>query len=32
MDRQLDYGQVAAELPPGIEPGHDGLVINLPDP
>jgi phosphoribosyl 1,2-cyclic phosphate phosphodiesterase len=32
MDRQLDYRQLAARLPPGVEPGQDGLVIELPDP
>jgi phosphoribosyl 1,2-cyclic phosphate phosphodiesterase len=32
MDRQLDYRELAARLPPGVEPGRDGLVIELPDP
>ena len=32
MDQSLDYGELAAELPPGVEPGQDGLVIELPDP
>jgi phosphoribosyl 1,2-cyclic phosphate phosphodiesterase len=32
MDRQLDYRQLAARLPSGVEPGQDGLVIELPDP
>jgi len=32
MDRQLDYSELAAELPQGVEPGRDGLVIELPDP
>ncbi len=32
MDQSLDYRQVAAELPPGVEPGYDGLAIELPDP
>jgi len=32
MDRQLDYRELAARLPPGIEPGIDGLVFELPDP
>jgi phosphoribosyl 1,2-cyclic phosphate phosphodiesterase len=32
MDRQLDYREVAARLPPGIEPGQDGLIFELPDP
>jgi phosphoribosyl 1,2-cyclic phosphate phosphodiesterase len=32
MDRQLDYAELAARLPAGIEPGQDGLVIEVPDP
>jgi phosphoribosyl 1,2-cyclic phosphate phosphodiesterase len=32
MDRPLDYAQLAAQLPPGVEPGYDGLVVELPDP
>jgi phosphoribosyl 1,2-cyclic phosphate phosphodiesterase len=32
MDRQLDYRELAARLPPGVEPGRDGLIIELPDP
>ena len=32
MDRQLDYSELAAQLPPGIEPGQDGLVLEAPDP
>jgi len=32
MDRQLDYRQLAALLPGGVEPGQDGLVMNLADP
>lgn len=32
MDRQLDYARLAAQLPVGVEPAHDGLVIELPDP
>jgi phosphoribosyl 1,2-cyclic phosphate phosphodiesterase len=32
LDRQLDYRTLAARLPPGVEPGQDGLVIELPDP
>jgi len=32
MDQSLDYRELAAELPPGVEPGCDGLVIELPDP
>ncbi|MGH7034717.1 MAG: MBL fold metallo-hydrolase [Stellaceae bacterium] len=29
MDQSLDYATLAAELPPGIEPGYDGLAIEL---
>jgi len=32
MDRPLDYSHLAARLPPGVEPGRDGLVIEVPDP
>jgi phosphoribosyl 1,2-cyclic phosphate phosphodiesterase len=32
LDRPLDYRELAAKLPPGVEPGRDGLVIELPDP
>lgn len=32
MDRQLDYRELSAQLPPGVEPGRDGLVLELPDP
>jgi phosphoribosyl 1,2-cyclic phosphate phosphodiesterase len=32
MDQSLDYRELAAELPEGVEPGRDGLVIELPDP
>jgi phosphoribosyl 1,2-cyclic phosphate phosphodiesterase len=32
IDRPLDYTELAARLPPGVEPGRDGLVIELPDP
>jgi phosphoribosyl 1,2-cyclic phosphate phosphodiesterase len=30
MDQSLDYSTLAAELPDGVEPGQDGLVIELP--
>ncbi|OSZ70483.1 MBL fold metallo-hydrolase [Sphingomonas sp. IBVSS1] len=29
MDQTLDYATLLAELPPGVEPGYDGLVITL---
>lgn len=32
MDQTLDYRELSAELPTGVEPGQDGLVIELPDP
>jgi phosphoribosyl 1,2-cyclic phosphate phosphodiesterase len=32
MDQSLDYRELSAELPPGVEPGLDGLVIELPGP
>jgi phosphoribosyl 1,2-cyclic phosphate phosphodiesterase len=32
MDQSLDYRALAAELPDGVEPGQDGLVIELADP
>jgi phosphoribosyl 1,2-cyclic phosphate phosphodiesterase len=32
MDQSLDYRELAAELPTGVEPGYDGLTIELPDP
>jgi phosphoribosyl 1,2-cyclic phosphate phosphodiesterase len=31
MDQSLDYRQLSAELPEGVEPGQDGLVIELAD-
>jgi phosphoribosyl 1,2-cyclic phosphate phosphodiesterase len=27
---EIDYAQIAAELPPGIEPAYDGLKITTP--
>ena len=32
MDHTLDYRTLMAELPAGVEPGRDGLTIELPDP
>jgi phosphoribosyl 1,2-cyclic phosphate phosphodiesterase len=32
MDQSLDYAELAAELPAGVEPGQDRLVIELGDP
>ncbi len=29
MDGSLDYAEFSRELPPGVEPGRDGLVIDL---
>jgi phosphoribosyl 1,2-cyclic phosphate phosphodiesterase len=31
MDQSMDYREVSAELPTGVEPGQDGLVIEVPD-
>lgn len=31
MTAGLDYATLAARLPGGVEPAHDGLVIELPD-
>jgi len=32
MDQSLDYAELSAELPPGVEPGQDGLAIEVGDP
>lgn len=32
LDRPLDYAELAARLPAGVEPGYDGLVMELSDP
>ena len=32
MDHTLDYRELCALLPAGVEPGQDGLVIELTDP
>lgn len=29
MNHSLDYAELAARCPPGVEPGYDGLVIEL---
>jgi phosphoribosyl 1,2-cyclic phosphate phosphodiesterase len=29
MDQSMDFAELTAELPPGVEPGHDGLEIAL---
>lgn len=31
MDQSLDYRELSAELPAGVEPGQDGLVIEMQD-
>jgi phosphoribosyl 1,2-cyclic phosphate phosphodiesterase len=31
MNWDMDYATLAAQLPPGIEPGVDGLSMDLPD-
>jgi phosphoribosyl 1,2-cyclic phosphate phosphodiesterase len=30
MNHTLDYARLAADCPPGVEPGYDGLTIRLP--
>jgi phosphoribosyl 1,2-cyclic phosphate phosphodiesterase len=32
MDQSLDYSELSAELPAGVEPGYDGLMIEIADP
>ena len=32
MDQSLDYRELCAELPDGVEPGYDGLTIEVPEP
>lgn len=29
LDQSMDYAELVAELPPRIEPGYDGLVVDL---
>jgi len=29
MNHRLDYATLAAKLPPGVEPGYDGLVLDV---
>jgi phosphoribosyl 1,2-cyclic phosphate phosphodiesterase len=29
MDQSMDYAGLVAELPPGVEPGYDGMEIEL---
>jgi phosphoribosyl 1,2-cyclic phosphate phosphodiesterase len=29
MDQSMDYAQLLAELPEGVLPGYDGLVVRL---
>jgi phosphoribosyl 1,2-cyclic phosphate phosphodiesterase len=31
LNHQTDYDQLAARCPPGVEPGYDGLVIEIPE-
>ncbi len=30
MGVEMDYARLRAELPPGIEPGYDGMVLEVP--
>lgn len=32
MDQSLDYRELSAELPAGVEPGYDGLTLDVADP
>lgn len=32
MDQSLDYRELGSELPEGVEPGYDGLTIEVADP
>jgi phosphoribosyl 1,2-cyclic phosphate phosphodiesterase len=32
MDTSMDYRELSRELPPGVEPGQDGLVIEVAGP
>jgi phosphoribosyl 1,2-cyclic phosphate phosphodiesterase len=32
MDQSLDYRELSAELPYGVMPGRDGLVLEIHDP
>jgi phosphoribosyl 1,2-cyclic phosphate phosphodiesterase len=32
MGSRLDYQTLRRRLPPGVEPAHDGMVLELPDP
>jgi phosphoribosyl 1,2-cyclic phosphate phosphodiesterase len=32
MDQSLDYRELSAELPAGVEPGRDGMIVELSDP
>ncbi len=29
MDESLDYDELRRTLPPGVEPGYDGLTVEL---
>jgi phosphoribosyl 1,2-cyclic phosphate phosphodiesterase len=31
LNHQIDYDQLAARCPAGVEPGYDGLVIEIPE-
>jgi phosphoribosyl 1,2-cyclic phosphate phosphodiesterase len=31
MNHHLEYESLAKRLPPGVEPGYDGLVLDIPD-
>jgi phosphoribosyl 1,2-cyclic phosphate phosphodiesterase len=29
MDNSMDYGTLCGELPEGVEPGYDGMEVEL---
>lgn len=31
LNHTVDYDDIAARCPPGVEPGYDGLVVEIPD-
>ena len=32
MGPHMDHGWLQANLPPGVEPGHDGMILDVPGP
>ena len=31
MGQDMDWAWLVAHLPPGVEPGYDGMVLEMPD-